>query len=227
MAFPIRVTQFAAQNLARRVARQRLDKIHRFRQFVPGNAFTCESDNLFRVKRRPGFRHDAGLDRLAPFFIRHADNGDIGNLRMREKRVLNFRRIDIFTARNNHVFDAVMDEDIALIIEEAGIAGIKPAVTHRIRRRFGFGPIALHIGFGAHDYFADLALRNILAVLIDNAYLDAGIGLAAATQFAARRVMVFGLQIGAATGGFGKAVNLHEIAFEFLRRLHQQFLGNR
>ena len=140
---------------------------------------------------------------------------------MGKKRVFHFRRIDVFAARHNHVFDAVMDKDIAFFIEKTGIAGIKPAIFHRFCRGIGLVPIAFHNRAAAHDNLADLALRHIISCLIDNAQFDTRIGLTARAQLIARRIMVFRFQISAAAGGFGETVNLNKIAFELGRRLHQ------
>ena len=114
-----------------------------------------------------------------------------------------------------------MDKDIAFFIKKTGIAGIKPTLFHRFCRGIGLVPIAFHNRAAAHDNLADLALRHIISRLIDNAQFDTRIGLTARAQLITRRIMVFRFQIGAAAGGFCKAVNLNKIAFELGRRLHQ------
>ena len=98
---------------------------------------------------------------------------------MREKCVLDFRRIDVFTPRNNHVFHPIVNEHITFIIKEPRIASVEIAVTNSILRGRIIVPIALHIAFSAHDNLTDLALRHILTIFIDNANIDTRIGLAA------------------------------------------------
>ena len=43
---PVGLAQFALQDLARRIARQRLDEVDRLRQLVAGDAFACPVDQL-------------------------------------------------------------------------------------------------------------------------------------------------------------------------------------
>src|ERR1041385_9287999 len=97
----------------------------------------------------------------------------------------NLTRINIFTARDDHVFQAIQDEEETRTILIANVSGAKRSVTERPRGLFPVVPIAAHdIGPPSHQ-FALLSGFNFSAGLVDNTNVDARTG---ATRSEERRV---------------------------------------
>ncbi|HEU0221231.1 MAG TPA: hypothetical protein VFR34_03325 [Paracoccaceae bacterium] len=124
-------------------------------------------------------RHDDGVHGLAPMEMRDADDGALGDGGMQADGVLDLDGTDVFAARDDHVLDAVLDEDIADLVEAAGIAGRHPAAAQGRGRRGGLAPIALHHHRPAHGDLADLARRELAVAGIDDLDLGAKDGAAA------------------------------------------------
>src|ERR1044072_6305169 len=68
---------------------------------------------------RGGF-HDR-LDLLAPVVVRNAEGGGVGDGGVGEQRGLDFGRVDVDPARDDHVDLAVAEVEIAVVVEEAGV----------------------------------------------------------------------------------------------------------
>ena len=101
---------------------------------------------------------------------------------MAEERVLDLGRVDVLAARDDHVRDPVVDVEIALRVEIAGVAGMEPAAAHGPRRLLGQVPVARHVlRRAAHD-LADLARRHRVVLAVDDGDLDALHRLAARQQ---------------------------------------------
>src|SRR5579883_3039033 len=119
-AGPIRLAQLALQDLARGIARQRLDEIDGARHLVAGDPLARELDELARRQRCALLLDDDRLDRLAPLIVGHADHGDIGDGGMGEERAFDLRGIDVLAARDDHVLHAIVNEKIAVLVHIAG-----------------------------------------------------------------------------------------------------------
>ena len=61
--------------------------------------------------------------------VGNADHRHVGDRRMAEQRVLDFGRIDVLAAGDDHVLHAVVDVEVAVRVEIAGVAGVEPAVA--------------------------------------------------------------------------------------------------
>ena len=128
---------------------------------------------------------DEGLDDLAPFDRRHADDGAFVDRRMTHQHGFDFRGRDIFAAADDHVVLAAGEEDVAVVVEPSEVAGRAPSVGQS--RVVVAAGVALHDARGADDDFADLAVRQELAVIIAHSNFDVG-------QRLADRVEAFELQ---------------------------------
>ena len=145
------------QNLARRVARQRLHDLEALRQLVVGNGRFGEGVELLERQRSAGFERRDRDDPLAPLVVRLTDQADFGDRRMAHELALDLGRIDVLAARDDHVLDAIADGEEALFVEETGVACMEPAVfVDCLRGRVGQAPVALGHVRPAHD---NLALR--------------------------------------------------------------------
>ena len=75
---------------------------------------------------------------------------------MQREAAFDLDRRDVLAAGDDHVVDPAGDEEIAVGVDIAGIAGEVPAVAQRLGIRIGPPPIALE-GFVARDQRDDLA----------------------------------------------------------------------
>jgi hypothetical protein len=59
-----------------------------------------------------------GLDRLAPFLVRHTDHRAFGHHWMMAPRLFDLPRIDVLAAGNDHILLAVQDEKEAVVNDQ-------------------------------------------------------------------------------------------------------------
>ena len=84
----------------------------------------------------PGCRaHDDGDDALAPLLVGHPDHRGLGDRRVLEQDVLDLGGGDVLAAADDRVVGAALDEQVALVVEPAAVAGGEPAVGVERRRR--------------------------------------------------------------------------------------------
>ena len=127
------------------------------------------------------------------------------------KDPFDFGGIDILRAGHDHVLHPVIQVEIAVGVEIAGITGAIPSARKRPRRLLRQFMIALHYQRRADQYLANRAGRQILVLVADDAQFDPRIGLAAA--FHARRpgnVMILGREVDDRPAGLGRSVHLDE-----------------
>ena len=98
-------------------------------------------------------------------------------------RFLDLLRVDVAAAGDDHVLGAAGDEEIAVVVDEAEVAGVDPAaVAHHRRRRLGVLEVALHRRRAAELDAAFDARRPPLAGIVDDAQLVARDRLAAGDE---------------------------------------------
>src|SRR5690606_17000222 len=138
--------ELALQYLACCTARQGFDEIERLWHLV--GAYPCSRPVIqLRMCRLTAWpEHDDGLDFLTPLLRRHTYDRNFGNRRMPIQSVLDFRRINVFTTRYDHVFDAVNYMEVAVFIQIACVAGTQPSLfaqdlSGQVRRP----PVSQHI----------------------------------------------------------------------------------
>src|SRR5262245_28150937 len=106
--------------------------------------------------------------------MRLAYNRDFEEARMLQKHLLDFARVDVAAAADDHVLGAVAQGQKPVLLEAAAITGMQPAAA----QGFGTGgrvlPIALHHAVAAGDDLADFAGRHLAVPLIDHFDEDAG-----------------------------------------------------
>ena len=80
------------------------------------------------------------------------------------QHVLDLDRGDVLAAGDDDVLGAVLDDDVAVLIEHAEVAGVKPAAGKGLLRRLLVLQIALHHDIAAkHDLADGLAIARHLA----------------------------------------------------------------
>ena len=125
--------------------------------------------------------------------------------------VFHFGRVDILRTRNDHVLHPVVDVQIAIFIQIAGVPGQVPAVHNGLGGGFCLAMITAHHAHRLDADFAHLPRRQFLAVAIDDLHLVAGEGLAATAHAGvAGGIMIIRRQIDHRAAGFGGAIALDE-----------------
>src|ERR1051325_1115469 len=84
---PIFFAKHALQQLAGRITRERRDEVDGLRTLVTGEALTCKRDDVRLRGRHTLTEHNRRFYRFTPLFIRHAEDGDFGDRRVRRERV--------------------------------------------------------------------------------------------------------------------------------------------
>ena len=87
----------------------------------------------------------------------HADDGGVGDAGMLDEAVLDLDAVDVLAAADDHVLGPVGDEQVAVVVEVADVAGVQPAVDDRRRRRLGLVPVARHDDRALDEDLAGLA----------------------------------------------------------------------
>src|SRR5262249_6083377 len=100
---------------------------------------------------------DEGGNDLAPTLVRDSDHGHLGDCGTKRQPACDLDRRDVLAAADDHVVDAAGDEEIAIIVEIAGIAGEIPALAQGLGVRVRPPPIAFE-RFIALEQGDDLAL---------------------------------------------------------------------
>ena len=187
-----------------------------------------EADDIGRRRFLSRLHHHDRFHRFAPLLVGHADHGDFGDVGMVADRALDLGGIDVLAAGDDHVLDAVVDVEIAVLVEIAGVSSAQPVV---LVQRSGGGlrqvPVAGHVGAGARRDLADFARRQFVAVGIEDRELNAGQGLAGGAHAVQPLDVILRRQCDDGAGGLGHAVHLHKTAFEHLDAFLQQRRRNR
>src|ERR1700722_6317080 len=192
--FPVRLAQFPAEDFTGGIAGNDGRELDRFWQLVAGNMLARGFDEVVRLRRPPWLHDDDGLDRFAPALIGNPDNGDICDVRMMKERVLDFSGIDILSARHDHLLDAVVDVEIALLVEISRIARVQPAVDNGPGGNGLILPIALRHDWPPDNHFADFARLADGAGRADDAHVGARNRTPAREQLVPVSVVIVGRQ---------------------------------
>ena len=110
---------------------------------------------------------------LAEPGVGRGDDRDLGDARHAHEQLLDLGRADVLAAADDDVLLAVGDREVAVGVEHADVAGHEPAVgvnAAAVRCRVGVADEA--VGPATPD-LARLARRDVVAVLVDEAHLDA------------------------------------------------------
>src|SRR5277367_1958962 len=122
-------------DLAGRRSRQRLVlKIEGLRRLEAGETLSAGRQNAFdgEGSARAGRSHDRGGDALAPELIGQTEHRAIGDAGDGDQRFFDLGGVDVLTARDDHVLQAALDEDEAVFVHHAEVAGVNPAATERL-----------------------------------------------------------------------------------------------
>ena len=79
----------------------------------------------------PSLQHDERVRRLAPLLVRQADDRRFLHRGMAQQHALDLDRRDVLAAADDHVLEAVADLDVAVRMDDRGVAGVEPAAAQR------------------------------------------------------------------------------------------------
>ena len=113
------------------------------------------------------------MRRFAPLLVRHADDRHFLHRRMPQQHAFDLDRRDVLAAADDDVLEPVADLDVAVRMDDRGVAGVEPAAAHRHRGRLGIVVVALHHDVAAHDDLADrrAVVRHLAPLVVDHAQL--------------------------------------------------------
>src|SRR4051794_7890271 len=90
-------------------SRERVDHVYAFRDLECSKALARPADHVCLLRYTSRLRYDHSFHFLAPAFRGYAYNGDFCDVRVRIDRILHFRRVHVFSARDNHVLQSIMN----------------------------------------------------------------------------------------------------------------------
>src|SRR5579875_2864906 len=164
----------ALEDLARRPLRQVVDDPHRARVLVCGDALTHVFAELVRCRLGALTEGDCGADLLAPLVMRDAEHRGLADGRVLVEHLLDLARVDVVAAADDELLLAVDDEEVAVLVDPAHVAGVQPAVDDGLRRGLRPLPVAAHHVVALDHDLADLADGHLGTVVVDDLHLYAG-----------------------------------------------------
>ena len=181
----------------------------------------CSSSGRF--DRAAGLAHHVGHRRLAPLHRRHADHGHVGHGRMLAQHAFQVAGVDVEAAADDHVLAAVEQDQEAVGVEAADVAGADEALAAGVvplglARLLRLAVVADHHAARVAHHLAGLAGRHLMALLVDQADVVALGRSAHGVQLVGKLVRVQD----AAAAAFGHAVELHQPAGPALQHIGLQ-----
>ena len=155
-------------------------------RLVAGQAGLGEGDDLGlggRGGRVAGL--DDGVHPPAPLGVGQPDHDDVGDAGVVDQRVLDLGREDVGPAGDDEVRAAVGDVEEAVVVERAEVAGAGEPVVGDGQADRAAEVVVEPAGRPAQEDLADLAGRQVVAVVVEDA--DLGVAVAAPDAAGVRR----------------------------------------
>ena len=112
------------------------------------------AERLDRVRPRTA-QDDEGVHELAAVAVGHADDRGLEHVRVLLQHILDLARVDVEATDEDHLFLPSADEEVAVVVELANVAGVQPAVVKRLGRGRRQVPVAAHQLWAARQHLAD------------------------------------------------------------------------
>src|SRR4029077_11936334 len=171
LARPSSVPQKPLQYFAGAALRQLgLRELDAARNFEIGERSSAVRDQLFRSECFPRLENNDSLYDFTPLRIGYSDNRHFAHGRMRVNYGFAFAGVNVFSAGDDHVFQAIENVEVSLCVLITNVARSKESVPER---QFGFlrvVPVTAHDIRAARDQLASFAGFNFLSCWIDNAH---------------------------------------------------------
>src|SRR6478735_1420484 len=141
-----------------------VDDLDVARDLVVGELAGAELAQGLGGERRGAVLHaDPRAQLLAVLLVRDADDLGVEDVGVGVEELLDLARVDVLAAADDHVLDAAGDLDVAVIVHDADVAGVHPAVLDGLGRLVGLLPVAEHHGVALGHELPGLAARQGLA----------------------------------------------------------------
>ncbi len=141
-------------DLADGVLRQGVEDDHVAGHLEPGERRRAQLDQLLRRHRSGVAKRDERHRFLAEDGVRASDDCGFQDRRMGVEDVLDLLRVDVLTTADDHVLDPVDEDEVAVGVEVADVAGVQPAILEGAGRLFGLVEVAAHDVGAADDHLA-------------------------------------------------------------------------
>src|SRR5215210_978950 len=169
----LRHLDLALEDLARRAHRKLVHEPDLPRVLVGGHLLLDVGLQLVLVDRLALLQHHRGAHLLAELVVRHADHGRLLDRRVLVQHLLDLARVDVVAATDDQVLLAVDDEEVAVLVHLGHVARAEPALLRDgLLVRVVTVPVALHDVVAADHDLADLALWDLVAVVVPHLHLD-------------------------------------------------------
>src|SRR6202012_1235588 len=114
---PLRLGQLALGDLAHAGAREVVHEMEFPRRLEPGQPGPDELQQLGRgYLRGPGLAADIGHRALLVDRVRHADHRRLGDGRVLAEHVLDFLRVDVLAAADDHLLDPAREPEVPILV---------------------------------------------------------------------------------------------------------------
>src|SRR3954451_12063006 len=123
------VTQLVLLDLARRGQRQNIERYPMLGRLLRRQVLAHVAEKLVLADRLTGSGADERGDHLAHQVIGKPDDRNLTDSRMSEEELLQFARIDVLAASDDHVFEAALDRAVATLVHRAQIARVQPSIA--------------------------------------------------------------------------------------------------
>jgi len=120
-----------------------------------------------------GAGHDDSANRFDQAPVGHADAGDIGDRRMLAQHLFDLGGVDVNAAALDDVALASDKKEIAVFVDAAEIADSDILAALRLGGQFRVFVVAVELHVGASAYLADLARRDLTAVVVEKLQFNA------------------------------------------------------
>src|SRR3546814_20956582 len=109
---------------------------------------------------------DRSGDILAQNLVRHADHRRLLHRRMEMERGLDLERRDVVAAADDQFLRPPGHDQIAILVDEAEVAGLGPAALAALRRCFGLVAVLARMFMPAIDLADEAGSGDAMAVLV-------------------------------------------------------------
>src|SRR3954462_13629221 len=158
----LRHLDLALEDLAGRALGELVHEPDLARVLVAGDLLLHEALELVGGDVLPLLEDHGGADLLAHRLVGHADHRGLEHALVLVEDLLDLARVDVVAAADDQLLLAVDDEEVAVLVDLAHVAGVEPAVDDPLVGFLGLVPVALHDVVALDGDLADLALLDVV-----------------------------------------------------------------
>src|SRR5262249_18326563 len=144
-----------------------------------GNMLTTESHEAYRLHRMSRSWDHNCVYRFPPYRIGHSEDNGFQDGRVFVEDFFDFGAIDVLAAKDDHILNAIDEENIALSIHTTEVSAMIPPMTQGVGGLLGFVPVALHDIGATDNNLAKSPRWQVVTTGSDNPDIDTNHGLTA------------------------------------------------